>query len=202
MSPEPKKPGRGRPKTFDREYTLGVAMRLYWREGIDGVSLNEICERANVSKPSLYREFGNDDGLMRAVLVRYRNEMLEPLFELLARDAPFHETLHALIALVTEEDAEAPKGCLFVKMRASRLRVGAETRKEIDRIQNQLLRLYRDWVARSRQKGDFRADLDPKFAAAYINSQLGNAKSQAARGEKAKNIRSMLELAFSVFDQP
>lgn len=63
---------RGQPKTFDRDHVLNTVMFLYWREGVSGVTICEICERANVSKPSLYREFGNDDGLMRSVLEFYK----------------------------------------------------------------------------------------------------------------------------------
>ena len=71
MSTSPHKPARGRPKTFDRDRTLDVAMESYWREGPGGISLNEVCRRAQVSKPGLYREFGNEDGLLDAVLTRW-----------------------------------------------------------------------------------------------------------------------------------
>lgn len=62
---------RGRPKTFDRDPMIDVAMECYWREGTDGVSLNELYRRADVSKPGVYREFGGEDGLMAAVLEHY-----------------------------------------------------------------------------------------------------------------------------------
>ncbi len=61
-------PPIGRPKTFDRDRVIGIAMECYWREGVDGVLLNELCRRAAVSKPGVYREFGGEDGLMDAVV--------------------------------------------------------------------------------------------------------------------------------------
>ncbi|MEM9757417.1 MAG: TetR/AcrR family transcriptional regulator, partial [Pseudomonadota bacterium] len=65
------KPQRGRPKTLDVDKTLDIAMGAYWRSDPADVSLNTICQMAGVSKPALYRQFGNEDGLMRAVLDRY-----------------------------------------------------------------------------------------------------------------------------------
>ena len=74
---------------MDREQTLAVAMQAYWREDVDSISLNEICRRAEVSKPGLYREFGHEDGLMKAVLVAYQKQVLAPVYQMIAADAPF-----------------------------------------------------------------------------------------------------------------
>ena len=77
------KASRGRPKTFNRDHVLGVAMQTYWQEGLDSVSVNEICKKAEVSKPGLYREFNNEEGLIIAVLDNYEKEVLKPLFKML-----------------------------------------------------------------------------------------------------------------------
>ena len=52
------------------EDLLQVAVAAYWHEGPE-VSVNAICQRAGVSKPSLYREFGGEDGLTLAALESY-----------------------------------------------------------------------------------------------------------------------------------
>ena len=46
-------------------------MHTYWKNGVDGVSVNEICKKAQISKPGLYREFNNQEGLMIAALGCY-----------------------------------------------------------------------------------------------------------------------------------
>ncbi|MBT5864543.1 MAG: helix-turn-helix transcriptional regulator, partial [Ilumatobacter sp.] len=55
-------------------------MDAYWREGPDAVSLNEICRRAGVSKPGLYRAFGGEDKLLDAALEHYADVVLAPYF--------------------------------------------------------------------------------------------------------------------------
>ena len=57
----------GRPKTLDKSHALATALEGYWREGVYGMSVNEVCRRAGISKPGLYREFGGEDGLLTAV---------------------------------------------------------------------------------------------------------------------------------------
>lgn len=194
------KASRGRPKTLNRDHTLTVALHAYWREGIHAVSLNEICRKAKVSKPSLYREFGNEDGLMKAVLIAYQKTVLTPILRMVTTDTPFRETLDNLVSFVTtvHDHQELPKGCLLVKMRESRMRMGEATREQIDRAQKQVLTVYEDWVERSKAKGEFSADMSSQFAATYMDAQLSNAMLQLARGEPNNHVKKILGVAFSM----
>ena len=125
-------------------------MQAYWREDVESVSLNEICRRAEVAKPGLYREFGNEDGLLKAVLVAYQQQVLATVYQRIATDAPFRATLDGLVSIVTRSgdtpffgDAQAvPSGCLFAKMRESYRHLGEETRAEVDRAKAKILTLY------------------------------------------------------------
>ena len=191
---------RGRPRTLNRDHVLNVAMQAYWHDGVDNVSVNEICKKANVAKPGLYREFTNEDGLMKAALQSYQKKILAPLFEALKADAPFRETLGYIVASITMEnhDEQAPKGCLMAKMRQSRSYMGAGTQAEISHIHEQVLDALHDWVLRSKTKGEFTADLPPKLAATYVDAQMHCAMLQLAQGEENKTVKEVLTLSFAV----
>ena len=191
---------RGRPRTLNRDHVLDVAMQAYWHDGVDNVSVNEICKKANVAKPGLYREFTNEDGLMKAALQSYQKKILAPLFEALKADAPFRETLGYIVASITMEnhDEQAPKGCLMAKMRQARSYMGAGTQAEISHIHEQVLDALHDWVLRSKTKGEFTADLPPKLAATYVDAQMHCAMLQLAQGEENKTVKEVLTLSFSV----
>jgi AcrR family transcriptional regulator len=191
---------RGRPRTLNRDHVLNVAMQAYWHDGVDNVSVNEICKKANVAKPGLYREFTNEDGLMKAALQSYQKKILAPLFEALKADAPFRETLGYIVASITMEnhDEQAPKGCLMAKMRQSRSYMGAGTQAEISHIHEQVLDALHDWVLRSKTKGEFTADLPPKLAATYVDAQMHCAMLQLAQGEEKKTVKEVLTLSFSI----
>jgi AcrR family transcriptional regulator len=200
------KASRGRPKTMDREQTLAVAMQAYWSEDVDSISLNEICRRAEVSKPGLYREFGNEDGLMKAVLAAYQKQVLASVYQMIAADAPFRATLDSLVSIVTRssdaqffsDDQEVPSGCLFVKMRESYRHLGEETRAEIDHAKEEALTVYENWVERAKTKGEFTGEMSSRFAAIYIDAQLSSALSLLARGEPNDQVKKILTVAFSM----
>ncbi|WP_339542026.1 TetR/AcrR family transcriptional regulator [Pseudomonas sp. JAI120] len=176
-------------------------MEAYWKEGVRGLSLNEICRRCDISKPGLYREFWNEDGLMKAVILKYQEQVLDSVLQMLNTEMPFREALDNLVSFATSvsDSQEVPKGCLLIKMRESRMHLGEATRAQIDFIQEQALAAYREWVERSKAKGEFSADISSEFASAYIDAQLSNAASQISRGEDPQIVKKMLLVAFSVF---
>ena len=62
---------RGGPRTFDRTQAVDTAMRLFWRHGYEGVSLNDLTSAIGIAPPSLYAAFGSKAGLYRESLERY-----------------------------------------------------------------------------------------------------------------------------------
>jgi len=92
-----KKPSRGRPQTLIREDVLRIALMRYWADGPKNISINDICEESGASKPSVYREFGSDDGFKVAVLETYADKVLKPLFDILASDQHFRDAVDATL---------------------------------------------------------------------------------------------------------
>jgi AcrR family transcriptional regulator len=147
-------PPIGRPKIFDRDRAIGIAMESYWREGIDGVSLNELCRRAAVSKRGLYREFGGEDGLMDAVLEVYAETVLSPTFEQITHDRPFREVLTAVVEAMTDVGRAGPAGCLLVKMQQSPSRLGPTVRARVEALRGNARALYAEWVEQATERGE------------------------------------------------
>lgn len=139
MSTQAGAPRRGRPQTLDRDAVLKTALMSYWTDGPTRVSIGHICQAANVSKPSLYREFGSDDGLKDAVLDLYRDMVLAPFYDILDSDKGFDQQIEALIAFTIQDRQPLgiPSGFLQVAMRAHREDLGANARNKVD-----LLRRY------------------------------------------------------------
>ena len=57
-----------------REELLDVADRVIQRRGVE-VSMDEIASEAGITKPVLYRHFGDKDGLYQALTERYVDEL-------------------------------------------------------------------------------------------------------------------------------
>ena len=187
----------GRPITRNRTHVLETAMRAYWQDDRAAVSVNAVCERAGVSKPSLYRDFGSEDGLTAAVLAHYGQTVLVAVDELLSGPQRYEAKLDALITFASEAP-QMEAGCLFVKMRATRSRFGPQTQallaaKEVH-FHAQYVRFFTEAAASGEWSGGIAADL----AASYLQEQMGLAVGQRATGKRPEAVRAFLALAMSV----
>lgn len=191
-------PKRGRPQTLDREVVLKTALMCYWTDGPTRVSINHICQSAEVSKPSLYREFGSDDGLKDAVLDLYRQMVLVPFFDILTSDETFGRQIEALIAFTVQDrhPLGIPSGCLHVAMRAHRQDLGAIARDKVDMLRRETLLNYEKWIERAKSRGEFKADITTQAAALYCDAQNGGAMRMQREGVANDIIGQTLKLAF------
>ena len=191
---------KGRPKTIDLEKITKIAMSNYWSHGPTNVSLNEICYKAKISKPGFYREFGGEDGLMKSVLLLYKNSLIQQILDILNLEKTFDETLDLLVAHIIENKDKEQKenGCLLAKFRQSRKKFGKKTQEQIDIILKERHLVFELWIKKAKSKGEFSLPLTSNFVANYIISQLDYAVSGLANGEKNKNIKNVLTLALSI----
>jgi AcrR family transcriptional regulator len=186
---------------MNAEKVLDVAMRAYWRSDPADVSVNAICQLAGISKPSLYRAFGSEDGLSRAVLDRYAGRVLSALFAILQGGHGLRETLDALIDFASD-DPRMETGCLFYKMRAGKHRLGPETRARVEEIDATAQGALVGFLRACRESGEWPGGIADEMAAAYLAEQLGLAVTQRASGTDAARVREMMTLALSVFRRP
>jgi AcrR family transcriptional regulator len=62
---------RGRPKSFIPDEALDRAVEMFWEFGYEGVDVDRIAQAVNVTKPALYRAFGDKSTLLLRAVERY-----------------------------------------------------------------------------------------------------------------------------------
>src|SRR5688500_8021169 len=108
--------GRGRPRAFDVDEALDRALKVFWRMGYEGASLDDLTEAMRINRPSLYAAFGNKENLFRKALARYAQgpagHVCKALEAPTAR-AVAEQMLRGTVDLLT--DPRHPRGCLIVQ---------------------------------------------------------------------------------------
>lgn len=106
---------RGRPKTVDTDAVLDAAVDILWREGVRGVSLNDLADRVGVSKPVLARAFGGKDGLIAKALERYYSRVGIEAEKVLNKPgpAPAVAERYLLSFARMQTGSDTPPGCFL-----------------------------------------------------------------------------------------
>src|SRR5258706_15642771 len=82
----PAKP-RGRPRSFDREASLERAMQVFWKQGYEATSIQDLTRAMRINPPSLYAAFGDKERLFMEAVERYEREC-GPAGERILDEAP------------------------------------------------------------------------------------------------------------------
>lgn len=191
-------PRRGRPSTFPRDKVVQVAMDAYWHDGPDAVSLNEICRRAKVSKPSLYREFDGEDKLMDAALQRYAEVVLAPNFTAVDADTPLYATLELMITSFTDPDRAGPPGCLLALLQQAD-GLGPTVSERVEVLRDDARAGYAALVDAAKARGEVDDGISTDIAAAMIDIQCNTVLARMTAGEDPELLRDQALLAFSIF---
>lgn len=100
-------------KTFDQNYALEQAMRLFWAKGFEAASISDLERVTGLNRSSLYNAFGDKEALFAAALERYSERLLSTILPSLEGTpvvAAIRNLLEAFDRALTA--SEAPGGCL------------------------------------------------------------------------------------------
>ncbi len=92
----------------NRELILECALELFSHRGYDAVGVQEIAEKAGITKPTLYHYFGNKRGLLESVLKENYLKLETALLKAAdyRRDLPL--TLHRVVSAYFSHAANHP----------------------------------------------------------------------------------------------
>ena len=92
-----------------REQLIEVGRQVFAERGYEGTAIEEIAERAKVSKPLVYEHFGGKEGLHAVIVDRAVQDLMARLLESLEADHPREQVGRAADAFLrfVEEEEDA-----------------------------------------------------------------------------------------------
>ena len=114
----PKKPAIasapvGRPRGFDADLALRIAVDVFWQHGYKATSLDALSHAMGLSRSSFYACFGSKHALLMAAVRRYADDRYATLAERVAACADPREAVRAMLVVVANVHGGS-RGCLFV----------------------------------------------------------------------------------------
>lgn len=106
----------GRPRGFDRDEALLAAMRIFWSQGYEGTSIQDLVTAMGVNKPSLYSTFGCKEEIFQEAVELYDRLEGQATSQSLMNARTAREAVENMLRANARAYtvSEGPRGCMVV----------------------------------------------------------------------------------------
>jgi len=161
-----------RSKEFDPDEVLEEAMELFWENGFEATSAQDLVDRTGLNRSSLYNTFGSKQELYLRALDHYRRQDADVFEQLLERfDSARGAIRHLLEQAIPDDD---PRGCFVANATVERAHCDEDTRAEACKALSQMQDGFEALVAHGQAGGEIPEDRDPEALAHFLaNTYFG-----------------------------
>ena len=153
-----------------RQQLIEIAKSLFAERGYDGTSIEEIAQRANVSKPVVYEHFGGKEGLYAVVVDREMSALLDGITSSLTNNRSRVRVERVALALLTYVEEHTDGFRILIRDSPATITAGTYATLLNDAV-NQVSSIL---------AGDFsRRGLDPELAPLYAQALVGSVSMTA-----------------------
>lgn len=162
----------GRSKEFEEIAVIQKAMELFWKQGYEKTSMNDLVEHMGIHRKSIYDTFGDKHTLFLKVLEHYSNQSAAKLQFEVDKATSSLEALHNIFRYMMEENEEKHYGCMFVN---SATEFGVWDSKILDKVEDAFQEtevFISEIIKQGQQRGEFSKKQDSDLLAEVLNNTL------------------------------
>jgi TetR/AcrR family transcriptional regulator, fatty acid metabolism regulator protein len=151
-----------------RRHLLDAAVRVFARKGFHASRVGDIAEEAGVAHGLLYHYFDSKDKVLEAVFHENWSVLLARISSVEETDEPAADQLRHIATIVLRTWLHLPDVVRVVIREFGRSPELAERLGELTQPIDAIERV----IARGIDRGEFRQDVDPRFAAAVVYGSI------------------------------
>ncbi len=187
-----------RKREFDEVEALKQAMQLFWEQGYEKTSMEDLVTHMGVHRKSIYDTFGNKHQLFIKVLEYYQTTIGQQMLQHIHCKESALDKIKALFEFSMWRNEEQAKGCLIVN-----------TAVELslhDKVVAEIIRTYFDesekvifqLLQQGQAAGEFSKSLDLEVTTQFIHNALIGIRVQLKTTPEQQKLYPIIDMALQV----
>lgn len=183
-----------RPIKYNPEEVLTQAMNLFWENGYESTSIQDIVKVTGLKPGSLYNLYGNKDGIFEAVLEVYSNNALVVAQKILEEEDDELKNIETFLreVLVASIANESTNGCLLVKTLLVISHKDMKIQNEITKVFKQVEGYLENTLTRAKNKGQ--TSIDTNIFSKFIVTTMYGAHVYYKANRNHENLEESVKL--------
>ena len=159
-----------RTKEFDPDEVLEQAMELFWEQGYEATSAQDLVDRTGLNRSSLYNTFGSKQELYLQALDHYCQQDGAMLDHLLEQSGSARSAIRQLLEQARPDAGEGPQGCFVANAAVERAHRDQDARNRACEALSRMCDGFQALVEHGQAQGEIPTDRDPKATARLLTN--------------------------------
>ena len=191
-----------RPRTFEREAVVETALAVFWRQGYQATSVQDLVEATGLNRGSLYDTFGDKHGLFLEVVEYYRTNVTARRLAKLEEPGPARERIATFFREVVEFSVGEGRllGCLMTNSAVELAPHDRDTRLAVAANMGAMEAAFRRVLTRAKREGDLAADKSPVDLARFLTATANGLRVMAKVAPDRDTLSSVVRVVLQALD--
>lgn len=187
-----------RSKEFNEDEALDKAMEVFWKQGYEKTSIQDLVGQMGIHRRSLYDTFGDKHSLFVQTLERYESLIAAQIRKQITEEMTTVESIRKIFELAIYSDNASPKGCLMVNTAVELSLLDNEVSQRIQSAFKQTENLIADLLIRGQARGEVARSFDIGELARYIHNALIGVRVLVKMTADPKEFESTIDMTLSI----
>lgn len=174
-------------------------MEVFWCQGYEATSLQDLLTAMGISKSSFYQAFGSKHNLFERCLALYREQQVERMQAALDKSesgrAFLRSALHSAVA--EAQSASAPRACLIMNTATEFAGRDPGVASHVADSTRAFAGVFEAAVRRAQQEGDIAPERNAETLAHYMITTVTGMKTLVKAGLPAAAVEEIAEVALT-----
>ena len=191
-----------RPLEFNRNKALEEAMTVFWRQGFEATTVDDLTGAMKIKRQSLYNAFGDKHSLYMEALKLYRILRGENMLACLTGNHSVKEGFERLFRSIIDEAVDDPecKGCMVVNAMTELAAADLEVGKVVEVAEAENEAVFAEAVRQAQARGEIDAAKDPQALAAFLYNTVIGLRVRARKQPNKTSLENIVEVTLAALD--
>lgn len=189
-----------RNKEFDEKEVLRKAMELFWLQGYERTSMQDLVKYMGIHRRSLYDTFGDKHTLFIKALDNY-NEIVKTRIENeLSNLNSVKDAIRKLFKMIIVRDKQQLIGCLTVNTAVELSLHDEQAAEKVVESFSKTELLLKNLVIKGQKTGELSEHHDAKKISEYLHNSLVGLRVMAKTTDDTEKLNNIIDITLSVLD--
>jgi len=189
-----------RNKEFDENEVLRKAMELFWIQGYEKTSMQDLVKYMGIHRRSLYDTFGDKHTLFIKALDHYNEIITTRIENEVSQQHTVKDAIKQLFNMIIVRDKQQLVGCLTVNTAVELSLHDEQAAEKVTESFSMTELLLNNLVQKGQTAGEISKHLDAKKTSEFLHNSLVGLRVVTKTTDDTEKLNNIIDMTLSVLD--